>query len=541
MIGLGFYNSTPTSLDLNGPFLRFTSEPESETVNDGGGVTLSGIATAEFKGNPSATNTGSISYQWYLDGAALNDGSGVSGSGTNELTLSNLSSPTDSGKSLFLRAEYVPSAYQSEEGAVTAGIARSTGFAPNAPVDTTNAIITINPTITINTQPQDATAAQGQDAVFTIDVSTSDSSDVTYQWNVGGSPVSDSSTVSGSNTPTLTLSDTNVGTQTVSVTVTHPTAGNSPVTSDDVDYVVVSARSIVSWDIFTNDANYIGGGSKNLFEGSQTLSADSGNVTRGITLSAPEKDTKVRFTMKGASGGGRNGNRGGEGGQSVFEFTLTKGVEHYIALGAATLPTGGTNGGGGAAYMYRKGRLIVAIGGGGGAGNSGRGGDGGGIGVAGENGQGRSGGSGGSSFPTGTLPTTGVFPGGQVYGGVNWTAPTGGRASGCPMGSAYYRDRYGPCDDVGTAKFRTTSGSEISQTASIERGYKPGIGHRNNGGNGSGGNGGGASGAAGGNSGNNDSGGGGASGYSSGDVTIISTQRGGNSSQSAFITMEYVV
>lgn len=527
MIGLGFYNSTPTTLDLNGPFLRFTSEPESETVNDGGGVTLSGIATAEFKGNPSATNTGFISYQWYLDGAALNDGNDVSGSGTNELTLSNLSSPADSGKSLFLRAEYVPSAYQSEEGAVTAGIARSTGFAPNAPVDTTNSIITINPTITINTQPQDATAAQGQDAVFTIDVSTSDGSDVTYQWNVGGSPVSDSSTVSGSNTPTLTLSDTNIGTQTVSVTVTHPTAGNSPVTSDDADYVVVSARSIVSWDIFADSGSYTGGGSKNLFEGSQTFSTASGTYP-GISLYAPEKDTKVRFTINAAAGGGRNGNRGGEGGKSVFEFTLTKGVEHMFKFSD------------GPVYMYRKGRLIVAIGAGGVAGNSGRGGDGGGIGVAGENGQGRSGGSGGSSFPTGTLPTIGVFPGGSVFGGMNWNAPDGGRVSGCPMGSPYYRNNYGPCDDVGTAKYRTTSGSEISQTAIIERGFKPGLGHRNNGGNGSGGNGGGGSGAAGGSAGSNDSGGGGASGYSSGDVTVISTQLGGSTSQSPTVTLEYV-
>lgn len=550
MIGLGFYNSTPTSLDLNGPFLRFTSEPESETVNDGGSVTLSGIATAEFKHNPTTipgefvTNTGSISYQWYIEGIAAEDISGkISGSQTNELTLSNLSNPADTGKSFVLRAEYNASAYQSEEGAVTAGIARSTGFAPNAPVDTTSsAIVTVNPTITINSQPEDATAAQGLDAVFTIDVSVSDSSDVTYQWNVDGSPVSDSSTVSGSNTPTLTLSSTDVGDKTVNVTVTHPTAGNSPVTSDDATYTVVSARTIVSWDIFTNSGtSVIGSGSKNLFEGSQTLTADPNNVTRGISLSAPEKDTKVRFTMKGAAGGGRNGNRGGEGGEAVFEFVLTKGVEHYIALGAATQPTGGTNGGGGAAYMYRKGRLIVVIGGGGGAGNSGRGGDGGGIGVAGENGQGRSGGTGGQSFPVGTLPTTGFFPGGETYGGVNWTSPTAGRASGCPMGSDYFRSRFGPCDDVGdNVQYRRGDGTVIAGTASLNRGFKPGIGHRNNGGNGSGGNGGGASGAFGGNSGSNDSGGGGASGYSSGDVTVISTQRGGNTSQNAFITMEYV-
>ena len=52
MIGLGFYNLTQTTTDLNGPFLRFTSEPDSETVNDGGSVTLTGIATAEFKHNP---------------------------------------------------------------------------------------------------------------------------------------------------------------------------------------------------------------------------------------------------------------------------------------------------------------------------------------------------------------------------------------------------------------------------------------------------------------------------------------------------------
>ena len=46
MIGLAFYNSTQTTLDLNGPFLSFTTEPDSETVNDGGSVTLTGVAAA---------------------------------------------------------------------------------------------------------------------------------------------------------------------------------------------------------------------------------------------------------------------------------------------------------------------------------------------------------------------------------------------------------------------------------------------------------------------------------------------------------------
>ena len=94
MIGLAFYSSTQTTLDLNGPFLRFTSEPDSETVNDGGSVTLTGVATAEFKHNPTTipgervTNTGAIAYQWYIGGVAAEDVSGkISGSQTNELTL----------------------------------------------------------------------------------------------------------------------------------------------------------------------------------------------------------------------------------------------------------------------------------------------------------------------------------------------------------------------------------------------------------------------------------------------------------------------
>lgn len=543
MIGLAYYSGTPTTLDLNGPYLRFTSEPEGTTVDDGGSVTLSGIATAEFKTNPDATNTGYISYQWYRDGIALEDGTNVSGSGTTELTLSNLSNPEDTGKSFVLRADYVPSAYQSEEGAITAGIARSTGYAVNGPLDTeSSVIVTVNPTITINAQPSDDTAAQTQDATFTVDASVSDGSDITYQWNVNGSPISDSDTVSGSTTPTLTISSPDVSTNTVSVTVTHPSAGNSPVTSDDATWTVVSARSIISYDSVSDSGSYYGTVTGiNLFDGPLTLTADSGNPTRSISLWAPEKDVKVRATMAAGAGSGRNGNRGGYGGLSVFEFTLSQNTEYVIKLGSSTQPTGGSNGGGGAAYIFKKGQLLVALGGGGGAGNSGRGGDGGGVGVAGERGTGRYSGAGGQLYITGTLPSTGFFPGGAVYGGVNWGSTTAGRVSGCTIGEYYANIGYSPCSDVGQQKWRSNTGSEISQTARIQRGYKPGVGHRNNGGNGSGDNGGGGSGAYGGNAGTSGgSGGGGASGYSNGEATIVSTQLGGNSSGNAYLTLEYL-
>lgn len=541
MIGLAYYNAIPTTLDLNGPILSITQQPEAQTVNDGGSVEIIGIATATFPQEERATNTGTLSYQWYEVGVgALSNSDTISGVGSTTLSLSNLSNPIDTGRQFYLRSEYVPSAYQTSSP-VTAGTARSTGYAINGPLDSEIVGVTVNPTITINQQPTNDTVAQTQNATFTVDASSSDGTDVTYQWNVNGNPVSNSGTVSGATTPTLTISSPNVSTNNVNVTVSHPTAGNSPVISNTATWTVVSARSIVSYDVFSDSGTYYGRGTQNLFDSALTLNADPGNVTRGITLWAPEKEVRVRITMAAAAGQGRSGNRGGYGGLSVFEFTLQQNVEHYIALGAATQPTGGTNGGGGGAFLYKKGQLLVALGGGGGAGTGGRGGDGGGVSVAGERGAGRNGGAGGQLFAIGTLPVTGFFPGGQTYGGVNWSSPTAGRVSGCPMGSPYFRSRYSPCNDIGNSQYRNSAGSVIGGTATIVRGFKPGIGHRNNGGNGSGSEGGGASGAFGGNAGGGSgSGGGGASGYSNGEVTLINTQLGGNTSTNAFITLEYV-
>ena len=118
-------------------------------------------------------------------------------------------------------------------------------------------------------------------------------------------------------------------------------------------------------------------------------------------------------------------------------------------------------------------------------------------------------------MPNGTLPTIGFFPGGNVYGGVNWDSETGGRVSGCTIGSDYFQSRFSPCEDIGQSRFRDVNGNEMSQTPIIQRGYKPGIGHRNNGGNGGGHQtkAGGGSGAFGGDVGFNGTGGGGASGY----------------------------
>ena len=555
MIGLGFYNVTQTTTDLNGPFLRFTSEPETSTVNDGGSVTFTGIATAEFKHNPTipgerVTNTGTIGYQWYIDGvAAVDTTDKISGAQTNELTLSNLVSPTDNGKKVFLRAVYNGSAYQSESGAITAGIAASTGNGVNQPVDTntSNVLVNVNPTISITTEPVEQIVGQGVDATFSVVASVSDDSELSYQWIRGNEVLTDSATVSGATTPTLTISDLEVGLTGIRCKISHPTAGNSPLDSDSVGFQVVANRSIIQWYYHDGSGSFFGNGTSNLADGSLTLTVDPSNPTSVYSFHTPEKDTKVKMTLAAAAGANAVA-RGGEGAKSEFNITLERNTEYILKLGSQSQPTGGLNGGGGAAYLYKKGTLLVACGGGGGGGRGSNansncvGGNGGGPGISGFNGRNNRGGDGGTGgIPglTGGLPTIGFFPGGSVYGGVNWTSNTGGRISGCTIGSDYFQARFSPCEDIGQSRFRDINGNEMSQTPIIQRGYKPGIGHRNNGGNGTdSGQAGGGSGAYGGTAGNDGSGGGGGSGYSNGEVEIITNGLGGNQSTEAFAIFE---
>ena len=518
-------------------FLRFTDEPASTTANDGGSVTLSGTAVAEFKHNPSTipgervTDTGEIKYQWYIDGVAAEDVTDrISGSQTNEITISNLVNSADNGKSVVLRATYEGSAYQSESGAITAGIARSTGNGVNEPLDTSAAIVTVNPTISITTQPVDATAAEGLNATFTVVAVASDGSDVSYQWNKDGVALLDSDTVSGSNTPTLTISESDKGTSDITVTISHPTAGNSPFISDTAVFTVVSSRDIVSYLQHDGSGNFFASGEQNLFDAPFTITANPANAQRLTSFHAPEKDITIKITMAAGAGQDKNGNVGGEGGKSEFVITLEQNQEYVVKLGSTSAPTGGANGGGGSAVLYKKARVLVALGGGGGAGSSSKGGKGGGIGLAGENGTGRGAGAGGSTITTGNLSSSGQARSGS----------TGGTLSACTIGSQVLRNLYSPCDDYGLSKFLNYFAEPMEESPTIQRGFKGGTAYRNNGGNGSGNEGGGGSGANGGNAATSSgSGGGGGSGYSSGEVTVLSAELGGNTSGNAFITFEY--
>ena len=538
MIGLQVFRHVPTSLELNGPILSFSQQPVGVTTNSGGSVTLVGIATAQFPSqtppNP-AENSGNISYAWYEVGVgALSNSDTVTGTATTAITLVSLSNPVDTGRQFFLRADYVPSAY---------AIGRSTSNAINDPQDSNIVAIVVRPTITITSQPITSTVAQNRSTTFSVTAITSDSSNsnLSYQWYANGSPLSNGGTVSGATSSTLTISLPNVSTNNVFVEISHPAAGNSPVTSSSVTYGVVSARSILNFEVLDGAANQYEYGSTNLFDQSKTFTANPATFARTLIIYAPEKDINVKITLASAAGASRNGNRGGQGGISTFTLTIRQNQEYVLKLGAQTIPSGGSNGGGGGVFFYRKGVLLVALGGGGGAGTQGRGGDGGGVAVAGENGLGRNAGSGGVLFSSGTLPVQGFFAGGSTTGGINYTATTSGRVSSCSIGDYWAQQGIAPCNDIGNVQFRGTAGQTASSSAFILRGYKDGTGYRNNGGNASGDNGGGGSGTVGGNAGTGSgSGGGGGSGYSNGEVSIIDTRLGGNASTEGFVTIEYL-
>jgi len=533
--------SKQTTLDLNGPILSFVQQPQSVSVSDSGSATFVGIATATFPvqdpPNP-ASNTGTLLYQWYADGfGALIDGTfqgaSITGSGTTTLTITNAKSPTANGLRLFVDVDYVPSAYVQPVGsAVTVGTGRSTGNAVNEVLNSNTASLTVFPVLSVATQPTDQTAAQTRTATFTTLGALTDTTQgsISYRWQLNGNDLNDSATVIGSGTPSLSISLPDIGTNTVRAQLSHPTAGS--IFTNTVNFSVVNNRQLINIETFVEGGSSLSSNRTiNLFtDGSVTLAAAT---TIGLTsLYASEQDLDVIMDLYGAKGLDSGGYRGGQGGKSTVRFTMKRNEEYVITRIPQVNDSGGI-------FIYRKSRLIIVCGAGGNAGSGGNGGDGGGVNVGGASGSGRGAGSGGSLFLPESLPSTGIFGstvrGQPTYSGdTTASAPGGGRVLPCPRGE-WTRTGYSPCQDLGFIQFYRADSSVVSNTATIDRGFKAGYGIRQTAGAGLSGGGNGGGGATGGQGGNDGGGGGGGSGYHNGSISIVSTQQGGHNGQATVI------
>jgi streptogramin lyase len=202
-----------------------TAQPANQSAT-------TGQAGAESFSVTAANGTGSLTYQWQesTDGGQtfsnVSDGSGLSGATTATLTISGFATPES--------AEY--------QAVVT--------DANGVSVTSNAAALTVNAAPSITTQPQNATAAVGQSAseFFSI-ADNGGTGPLSVQWQDstdGGNTftnLSDGNGVSGSTTPTLTISSfTSAGSAVYRAVVTD--ANQVSVTSNAATLTVDAAPSI---------------------------------------------------------------------------------------------------------------------------------------------------------------------------------------------------------------------------------------------------------------------------------------------------------
>ena len=348
------------------------------------------------------------------------------------------------------------------------------------------------------------------------------------------------SEILGSQTTQLTITPDEVGSSKIDCLVTHPVASSK--TSKKASLVVTEPKSIIKIEGYdgTSTATLL---QKNLEDSEFTLTK-SDLDSDDICFYAAEKDIEIEIDMYGGKGigfdeeGGTNynagfqwtsGGDGGEGGFSRIQFTMKKN-EEYILRGIKSNT---------ALFLYRKASLMAVVGQGGNGGHYGKGGNGGGVNVAGEStvsSSGGTGGRGGFLIPEGELGENGIFgsranPSTVYPEDFTTDGKTPGQTIKCSKG-VYWRDQgKGPCEDVGTSKFRLSDGTEVTNSATIDRGFKAGYSINSTGGAGEGDGASGGHGATGG-EGHSSAGGGGGSGYSDGSIDIVSTSLGGSTGNS---------
>mgnify|MGYP003111673682 CR=1 FL=1 len=145
-----YLRKIPTNVDYNLPIISFSKQPEDVTIGSGTTANFVGVATVQYR-NATSSGSGSFTYQWYdfQTSAPVVAGSGVTiaGAATTEFSITGLVNPTNDGNKYFLRATFVPT-YTGQGGT------------PNADptyVDSTAAVVTINPFMTFVQQPTTST------------------------------------------------------------------------------------------------------------------------------------------------------------------------------------------------------------------------------------------------------------------------------------------------------------------------------------------------------------------------------------------------
>ena len=162
----GSLNSSTAQLSINS-LPAITTQPTSVSTCSGTSATFT-IA---------ATGTG-ITYQWLKSGVNMSDGGNVSGSLTNQLTLSSVSASDAASYTCQVSGTCTPSVVSS------------------------GATLTVSAGISIISQPTSKIACTGSSTAFLCQAT---GGTITYQWMKNGVAMVDGSNISGSQTSTLTI------------------------------------------------------------------------------------------------------------------------------------------------------------------------------------------------------------------------------------------------------------------------------------------------------------------------------------------------
>jgi len=228
-----------------------TTQPASRTVNAG--------QTASF--TVAATGTGTLTYQWKKNGAAISGA--TSSSYTTPATVA-----SDNGASFTVTVI-------GTAGNVTSNAATLTVSVPNTPPS-------------ISTQPASKTVIAGQTATFSI--SATGTAPMTYQWNKGATTISGATSASYT-TPATTTADN--GAQ-FTVTITNA-AGKA--TSNAATLTVTAATATLNASQTTLNFSSINIGSNSILPVTFTNGGNSNVTISNITISG------AGYTASGISSG----------------------------------------------------------------------------------------------------------------------------------------------------------------------------------------------------------------------------------------------
>lgn len=176
----------------------------------------------------------------------------------------------------------------------------------------------------------------------------------------GGTTITETTTVSGATTDTLTLRADTVKNQTVNCVVSGESIPTNPstVTSSTVNFYTISQSNLQTSLVNLESLDDINSGvfatlSQNLFQNPLTINPGTGQSLYTWVLYSAE-NIPVRITLTGAGGRGFNGFIGGRGGQTIFTYTLKANTEYVFKLGRTEGIAQSTGGGGPGAFFMRK-------------------------------------------------------------------------------------------------------------------------------------------------------------------------------------------